>query len=225
MAADFVIGLGEAPERDRALLLIGHAAQAGAQLEFRLALLTAALLALPQRTGIFMLGRESPSRLFGTLRKIVTAIDDAEAKEQVGDWVKRAQAGYERRNGIIHSHIGHDKQTGRLYWTRLTNQLQGFGWHPEAVDMDNCRPAPRALQGVRRELDGAANPSAPLHKNRFGSSANLEFRPRLGRCGSGRREAAAPGSATICCDGLSATFDRHWGRTRRRIEQPLAISV
>jgi hypothetical protein len=153
MAVELIIGFGQARERDVVLQLIGCAAQTGAQLEFRLSLLTAALLALPQKTGIFMLGRESAARLFGTLRKIIAAIGDATAQAEIESWVKRSQATYERRNAVIHSIINHDVQTGRLYWTRLTNQLQGFGFKYEPIEMNDLQTVADAVEKLCDEFD------------------------------------------------------------------------
>jgi len=153
VAVELIIGFGQAPERDTVLQLIGRAAQTGAQLEFRLSMLTAALLALPQKTGIFMLGRESTSRLFGTLRKILAAITEPKAKAEIENWLKRSQAAYERRNALIHSIINHDSQTGRLYWIRLTNELQGFGWKYEPVETDDLHSVANVLEDLCDDFD------------------------------------------------------------------------
>lgn len=100
-----------------------------------------------------MLGRESASRLFGTLRKVIAAISDSDAKEQLGAWVKRAQIAYDRRNSVIHAPLVHDRGTKRLYWTRLTHSLQGFGAFHEGVHVPAMQAICEELQALCDDFD------------------------------------------------------------------------
>jgi hypothetical protein len=145
-----VDGFGKSPEREKILLDIGRAAQSGARLELRLSVLAGALLALPQRTGIFILGRESASRLFTILNKTVAIIEEADVRERLCSWLASARQTYERRNGVIHAQILHDPNTGRLYWNRFSGALTGLAFRYELLDIGD-------LQSIGQLLDSACD--------------------------------------------------------------------
>ena len=148
-----VHGFGASPDKDSVLVAIGHAAQSGAQLEYRLSMLAAALLALRQRIGLFILGRNSASRLFTTLRKTLAVIADHDLRQRLSLWLADAQGAYDDRNAAIHSQIAHDSSGGRLYWVKLSAKLEGIAFEYEAIDLKQLRAIGQRLDELCGQFD------------------------------------------------------------------------
>ena len=148
-----ITGFGKSPNRDTILAGIGRAAQSGAALESRLSILAAALLGLPQRIGIFILGRDSASRLLDVVRKTLKVVGDEDTRTKLSDWLTRVQSTYEKRNGVIHSQIVHDPDNGKLYWVRLAARLEGLAWSDEEVRLDDLQSIGQGLDDLCVEFD------------------------------------------------------------------------
>ncbi|MEX0664735.1 MAG: hypothetical protein WD598_08190 [Acidimicrobiia bacterium] len=142
------------PEADATQLLVavGRISLGGANLELRASLLAAAALGLPQRVGLYLLGRESASRALDHAREALEVADDCDGRAQALAWIARAGDAYRRRNELMHGVVGADSNGG-LRRVRIRRSLTGPTYDEEAIELTAIVALGELLDAVAHDFD------------------------------------------------------------------------
>lgn len=142
----------ETPE-DRLYREVGRIAVAASHLEFRVSLLAAALLGLPQRVGLFLVARDNFSKLTERVGATLVVTSDTEALIAIRTWLQRARDAYSRRNEIVHSQVSYNPESQSYVKTKLRSRLDGPAFSSEPFDFGTLAALSDDLDGLCAEFD------------------------------------------------------------------------
>jgi hypothetical protein len=133
---------------------LGRMAVGGAALELRASLIAAAALGLPQRTGMYLLGRETTSRTFDHAAEALRAAPASDARDLALRWIADSRTAYQNRNRLLHS-VAARTADGELYQIRISSSLTGPAFEEHPVDIEEVRAAAHELDALSGDFDEA----------------------------------------------------------------------